>query len=176
MNDPSRSDRAREFLDAVLEAWDRNNTVLVNLVGALPPGGLQARASAGSPTVAEMLTHLHHERMVSVQENCADIQVSMPTREWDPEPDGERIQAMLRVSGRLVREAVQARALAGRAFDQDFAHPLHLIHFLTFHEGYHHGQIKLALKAAGVPLSDKEAGPLTWAVWRDRNPPAAGDA
>lgn len=172
----STSSTSAEFLEAVLEAWDRNNTVLINLVGALPAGGLQARAGAGSPTVAEMLTHLHHERMVSVQENCAEIQVATPAREWDPEPDAERIQAMLRVSGRLVREAVQARALSGRALDRDFAHPLHLIHFLTFHDGYHHGQIKLALKAAGIPLSDKEAGPLTWAVWRKRKAPAAGDA
>lgn len=69
MNDPSTSDRSTEFLDAVLDAWERNNTALINLVGAIPPGGLEARAAPGSPTVAEMLTHLHHERMVSVQEN-----------------------------------------------------------------------------------------------------------
>jgi hypothetical protein len=116
-----------------------------------------------------MLTHLHHERMVSVQENCPEIQVAVPAREWDPEPNPERIKEMLGVSGRLVREAVRARSLSGQALDQDFAHPPHLINFLTFHDGYHHGQIKLALKAAGVPLSDKEVGPLTWAVWRERN-------
>jgi uncharacterized damage-inducible protein DinB len=162
------SREATEFLDAVLEAWDRNNAVLINLVRALPAGGLQARAGAGSPTVAEMVTHLHHERMVSVQENCPEIQVDLPAREWDPEPDPERIEAMLQASGRLVRRAVQERSLAGRALDRDFAHPLHLIHFLTFHDGYHHGQIKLALKAAGIPLSDEEVGPLTWAVWRRR--------
>ncbi len=32
-------------------------------------------------------------------------------------------------------------------------------------EGYHHGQIKLALKLTGRPLTDEEAGPLTWDVW-----------
>ena len=30
---------------------------------------------------------------------------------------------------------------------------------------YHHGQIKLALKASGRPLTDEEAGGLTWGVW-----------
>lgn len=70
--------------------------------------------------------------------------------------------------GRLVREAVQGRAQSGEPLERDFAHPLHLIHFLIFHEGYHHGQIKLALKAVGRPLSDEAAGPLTWAVWRER--------
>ena len=31
--------------------------------------------------------------------------------------------------------------------------------------GYHHGQIKLALKLAGQPMSDDEAGPVSWYVW-----------
>jgi hypothetical protein len=37
--------------------------VLVNLLRAIPAGGLDARAMAGSPTIAEMSGHLHHERM-----------------------------------------------------------------------------------------------------------------
>lgn len=65
-----------------------------------------------------------------------------------------------------VRDAVRARVEADRALDQDFAHPVQLLLFLIFHEGYHHGQIKLALKAAGCPIPDAEAGPLTWDVWR----------
>jgi hypothetical protein len=36
---------------------------------------------------------------------------------------------------------------------------------MIWHEGYHHGQIKLVLKLAGMPLSNKEAGPGTWGVW-----------
>ena len=33
------------------------------------------------------------------------------------------------------------------------------------HEGYHLGQMKLALKLAGRHMTDEEAGPLTWDVW-----------
>ena len=55
-----------------------------------------------------------------------------------------------------------------RALDQDLAHPVQLVPFLIFHEGYHHGQIKLALKAAGCPILDDDAGPLVWDVWRTR--------
>jgi len=35
----------------------------------------------------------------------------------------------------------------------------------VWHEGYHHGQIKLALKIAGQPFDDEEIGPVTWDVW-----------
>jgi uncharacterized damage-inducible protein DinB len=156
------------MLDAILDAWDRNNLVLLNLVGAIPEGGLAARAMEGSPTVGAMLTHLHHERMVSVLENAPECAGQVPDREWDPEPDPRRIARMLTESGTRVRDAVKGRVESDRPLDRDFRHPVHLLQFLIFHEGYHHGQIKLALKAAGCPIADDQAGPLTWDVWRAR--------
>ena len=45
---------------------------------------------AGSPTVAEMFTHMHHERMVSVLENVPESAVVVPDKEWNHEPDVER--------------------------------------------------------------------------------------
>ena len=66
------------LLDAVLDSWDRSNVALINLLRAIPPGGLDARAMAGSPTVAEMFTHMHHERMVSVLENVPESAVVVP--------------------------------------------------------------------------------------------------
>ncbi len=162
------TEQGQRLFDAVLDAWDRSNVALVNLLRAIPAGGLDARAMAGSPTVAEMLTHAHHERMVSVLENVPESEVVVPAEEWSRERDAERIALMLSESGRRVREAVIARIEADRPLDKDFAHPIQLLQFLIFHEGYHHGQIKLALKAAGCPIADAVAGPLTWAVWRAR--------
>jgi len=49
--------------------------------------------------------------------------------------------------------------------NQHYDHPLLMLQHLIWHEGYHHGQIKLALKLAGRPLSDDDAGPVTWDVW-----------
>lgn len=160
--------RGQRLLDALLDSWDRNNVVLVNLLRAIPEGGLDARAMAGSPTVGEMFTHMHHERMVSVLENAPECAGQVPEKEWNPERDPERIARMLGESGRRVRDAVKGRVEADRSLDQDFAHPIQLLQFLIFHEGYHHGQIKLALKAAGCPMADAAAGPLTWHVWRRR--------
>jgi hypothetical protein len=54
----------QRLLEALLDSWDRNNTILINLLRALPEGGLEARAMDGSPSVSEMFTHIHHERMV----------------------------------------------------------------------------------------------------------------
>ena len=160
--------RGRRTLAAILDSWDRSNVALINLLRAIPNGGLDARAMAGSPTVAEMFTHMHHERMVSVLENVPECAGPVPAQEWQHEPDAERIAQMLLESGRRVREAVQRRVDAERDLDRDFAHPTQLLQFLIFHEGYHHGQIKLALKAAGCQIADEVVGTRIWDVWRAR--------
>jgi hypothetical protein len=49
----------QSLLDALLDSWDRNNTILLNLLSALPEGGLEARSLGGSPSVAELFTHIH---------------------------------------------------------------------------------------------------------------------
>jgi uncharacterized damage-inducible protein DinB len=44
-----------------------------------------------------------------------------------------------------------------------------MLQHMIWHEGYHHGQIKLALKAAGQPLDDRAIGQVTWRVWMDKS-------
>ena len=46
-----------------------------------------------------------------------------------------------------------------------YDHPILLLQHMIWHEGYHHGQMKLALKVAGLPMTDEEVGPVTWDVW-----------
>ena len=158
-------------LDAVLDSWDRHNTILLNLLRALPDGGLEASAMAGSPSVSSMFTHMLHERLVSVVENAPECAGPVPEHEWVGERDPHRLAQMLEESARVVRDAVKGRVETGRDLDLHFDHPVLLLQLLIFHEGYHHGQIKLALKAAGCPITDDEAGPLTWDVWRRKKRP-----
>src|SRR5262245_37740464 len=156
----------QRLLEALLDSWDRNNTILLNLLRTLPEGGLEARAMDGSPSVSEMFTHIHHERMISVFENAPEFAGNVPEKEWMVELDPDRIARMLDESGRRVRDAVKNRVETGRELDIHYDHPILLIQLLIFHEAYHHGQIKLALKTAGRPMSDNEAGPATWGVWK----------
>lgn len=157
-----------EVLEAVFDGWERHNRALVNLIRAVPAGGLAARAMPTSPSVGAMCTHMHHERLVSVQENAPECAGELPPAEWAPATDAAQVAAMLDESAARVREAVRRRLAEGRAFDLDFAHPVQLLLFLIFHEGYHHGQIKLALKAAGATVPDEVIGERVWDVWRGR--------
>ena len=158
------------LLEALLDSWDRNNTILVNLLRALPEGGLDAKAIEDSPTVAEMFTHIHYVRLVLVSEDAPDFATSLPDKEWVAEQDRNRIAQMLNQSAKIVRDALTNRIETQREMDVHYDHPILFLQHMIWHEGYHHGQIKLALKRAGRPLSDDDAGPVTWDVWMDKNP------
>ena len=75
---------------------------------------------------------------------------------------------MLNESAAAVRDAVRGRVEAGRPMDTHYDHPILMLQHLIWHEGYHHGQIKLALKQAGHPVSDDDAGLVTWDLWMEK--------
>jgi len=154
----------QDLLEALLDSWDRNNTILLNLLRALPEGGLEARAMEGSPSVAQLFTHIHFVRLVFVFEDAPEFARKLPKEEWVAERDRGRMAQMLKDSAKAVWDAVKSRVEAVRDMNLHYDHPILLLQHMVWHEGYHHVQIKLALKMAGRPRSDEEAGPLTWAL------------
>jgi uncharacterized damage-inducible protein DinB len=156
------------LLDTLLDSWDRNNTILVNLLRAIPNASLEVRALQGSPSVAELFGHIHYVRLVFVSEDAPELAVDVPEHEWAAEPDPGRMAQLLNDSAKAVRDAVKSRVEASREMDVHYDHPILLLQHMIWHEGYHHGQIKLALKLSGQPMSDEEAGPRTWRVWMNK--------
>jgi uncharacterized damage-inducible protein DinB len=163
--------RNESLLEALLNSWDRNNTILVNLLHALPPGSLEARAMEGSPSVAQMFNHIHHVRLVFVSEDAPEFskEKELRRKEWAIEQDAQRIAELLNHSARVVRDAVKNKIESAAEMDLHYDHPVLFLQHMIWHEGYHHGQIKLALKLAGCPISNEQAGPLTWRVWMNKS-------
>lgn len=156
------------LLDAVLDSWRRNNVILVNLLRALPEGAMDLRAVAGSWTVHELFMHMHFCRLLFVRENAPEFAAPLPEGEWRSERDRDRVAAMLDHSAQVLGDAVRGRVVSGQPMDRDYDHPVLLMQHFVWHEGYHHGQIKLALKADGRPFDDEEIGRVTWDVWLDK--------
>jgi uncharacterized damage-inducible protein DinB len=164
---PDASDQP--LLEALLDSWDRNNTILVNLLRALPEGGLETKSMDGSPSIAELFTHIHYVRLVFVFEDAPEFAKKLPEEEWLAERDPARIAQMLNESAKAVRDAVKSRVQAGQEMNLHYDHPILLLQHMLWHEGYHHGQVKLALKLTGRPITNEKAGPLTWGVWMRKN-------
>ena len=157
------------LLDAILDSWDRNNTILVNLLRVVPKGGLEAKAMQDGPSVAQMFTHMHYVRLVFISEDAPDFAHAVPVNEWVTEHNADRIAQMLNESAEAVRKVVQNRVESGREMKVHYDHPILFLQHMIWHEGYHHGQIKLALKLAGTPITNEEAGPVTWSIWMRKN-------
>lgn len=160
--------RNQDLLQSLLDSWDRNNTILVNLLRAVPKDGLEARAMRGSPSVAQMFTHIHYVRLVFVSEDVPECAIDVPNGEWEAQLDPDRLAQMLNESAKVVREAVASRMKTGQEMNLHFDHPILFLQHMIWHEGYHHGQIKLALKLTGRAISDDEVGRGTWGVWMDK--------
>jgi hypothetical protein len=80
----------QSLLEALLDSWDRNNAILVNLLRAVPEGGLGVRAMEGGPSVSELFTHMHYVRLVFVLEDAPEFARKMPEEEWAGERDPGR--------------------------------------------------------------------------------------
>jgi uncharacterized damage-inducible protein DinB len=158
----------QRLLAALLDSWDRNNAILVNLLRTVPEDRLDTRAMEDSPSVAELFAHIHYVRLVFVLEDAPEFAKPMPKEEWAAEPDRSRMAQQLDDSAKTVRDAVKSRLEAGREMDLHYDHPILLLQHMIWHEGYHHGQIKLALKLAGHPITDEEAGPISWGIWMNK--------
>src|SRR6267142_495715 len=105
----------QRLLEDLLDSWDRNNTIMVNLLRALPEGGLEARAMEGSPSIAEGFTHIHYLRLVFVLEDAPEFTRSLPEEEWAAERDRDRIAQMLNFSGKVLRDAVRNGVESGQS-------------------------------------------------------------
>jgi uncharacterized damage-inducible protein DinB len=161
-------DSESNLLEIILDSWDRNNRILVNLLRALPEGALTARVAHGSPTVAEMFTHMHFCRLIVLSEDVPECAQPLPEREWIQEGNRDRIAEELERSAVAVRHAVENRIRSGQEMNLHYDHPLLFLQHMIWHDGYHHGQIKLALKVTGQSFDDEAIGPLTWDIWMDK--------
>jgi uncharacterized damage-inducible protein DinB len=161
-------DTNNELLDAILDSWDRNNTILINLLRLVPAELMVLRGTATSQTLGELFTHIHYCRLVFVFEDAPEIVPVEPKGAGAVEPDRDRLVQKLNESSAAVREAVRSRMASARAMDRHYDHPILMLQHFIWHEGYHHGQIKLILKQNGQAIEDEAAGDVTWDVWMDK--------
>jgi uncharacterized damage-inducible protein DinB len=152
-------------LDAVLDSWDRNNDILLGLLRVLPGDALKVRAAMDSPSVGQMFHHMHFVRLVFLEEDAPEFAQALPDAEWSDTSNAAQLERMLGESAAAVREAVRAKLVSGGEMAMHYDHPVLFLQHMIWHEGYHQGQIKLALKLAGCPVNDEVAGPVTWDVW-----------
>ena len=82
----------RDFFGfALLDSWDRNNRIVVNLLRLIRDEHFDTRPVQGSPSIAELFMHLHYVRLVFVFEDAPEFGKALPVDEWEPERDRRRM-------------------------------------------------------------------------------------
>src|SRR5260370_36641261 len=123
----------QSLLEALLDSWARNNTILLNLLHALPEGGLAARVMGDRPSVAQLFTHIHYLRLVFISEDAPEFARDLPEEEWMDERDPDRLRQMLNDSAKAVPGAVRSRVEAGQDMNLHYDHPILLLHHMIWH-------------------------------------------
>ena len=100
----------QSLLEALLDSWDRNNIILLNLLRALPEGGLEARVMEGSPSVAELFTHIHYVRLVFISEDAPEFARDLPEEEWMDERDSDPLAQKRVRHPSVIRSRVKDKA------------------------------------------------------------------
>jgi uncharacterized damage-inducible protein DinB len=154
-----------QAIAVILESWDRNQTVLLNLLHHLTPEQLGAKALENSFSIAVHFAHIQHVRtdwLFSVASGVATLPSLFKEQAgtWVAEQDPAIIKDSLTASAQAVREVV----LVG-ADIPIYSHPIHFLQHMLWHEGYHFGQMMLALKAFGTPIDDPTSDKLIWDIW-----------
>jgi uncharacterized damage-inducible protein DinB len=157
--------RDRRLLDDLLDSWDRNNRILVNLLRAIPADAMDLSPAEGSPSIGKLFWHMNYCRQVFVAEDAPELSTLVDTGHSEGVSDAGQLAEMLDESAKAVREAVKNRVETGRPMEKHYDYPILMLQHMIWHEGYHHGQVKLTLKMAGKPITNEQASPLTWGVW-----------
>lgn len=155
------------LLEALLDSFQRNNTILLNLLRALPEGGMEARVMEGSPSVGEQFAHMQNTRLFWLQQVAPELVEGLPQHFHQEGHD--RLAALLNESARAICNTVKKHLETGQPMKGGHAsydHPVLFLQHMLWHEGYHFGQIKLALKAAGHVWSDEQEEKVVWSLWR----------
>ncbi len=83
----------QDLLEALLDSWDRSNTILLNLLRLVPEDAFEVKATKDSPSVAQMFTHIAYVRLVFVSEDAPEFAREMPEKEWVDERDARSHRA-----------------------------------------------------------------------------------
>ncbi len=161
-----------DLLEALLESWDRNNNILTNLVKSLPQGSLDLRPSETSWPVAVHLSHIHETRLYWLGMAAPEFEhgvaqlFQVEGDKWIAERDLDKVVAGLEASRKAVRDAVRAHIEADTATLGPYSHPVQFLQHMFWHEGYHYGQLMLALKPLEYASSNNWQDANIWSVWR----------
>lgn len=150
--------------ESILDALTTSNRVSLYILASITPHALAATAGGKGRSVGSMFAHLHNSRLMWLDAAAKDLAAGVSKVEKVDTGDRDLLARSLEASGEAMAELVR-RALAGKRITGFKRSPAAFVGYLVAHDGYHWGEIGIALNQGGVPLDRTVAyGMWEWGV------------
>ncbi|MBS1708629.1 MAG: hypothetical protein JSS65_07905 [Armatimonadetes bacterium] len=162
-----------DVFEAVVESWDRQARIIDSLAELVTDKNRKVTPGEERLELDMQLCHIHGCRKGWLKQSSpqhlqglgmAMVQVSED--DWQPNPDLNIIREQVKLSAKAVRDAFTDAVAAGKETLEPYDHPVLFLQHMLWHEGWHAGQIILALRNAGEEPTEEWEEKHIWELWR----------
>ena len=146
------------MIEELVETWEINNRACLRLLTDLTPEQVAAPLNKGK-VVGAQFAHIHNVRLMWLKASAPDLNEGMVNLE--PGATTAEIGSAFNVSGGRMSELIRRAETPGGRIKGFKPHAAAFVGYLCAHEAFHRAHAELALRQAGMPVSDKTA----YALW-----------
>lgn len=161
------------LIDQLLDSWDRQCLIVESVASLVTPETKGFKPVPGGWALDRQLAHIHNVRSFWVSQVAPQFAETLPRFGVDEAGDVtaplEEIVVALGQSQIAVREVVASGIASGGPLTGEhvtYDNAALLLQHMIWHEGWHVGQIFLALRLNGHEPAEEWEEPNVWGRWR----------
>ena len=145
-------------MEPLLDSWDINARLNVYLLEAISDEQLSIKLEKGK-TVLGNFTHSHNVRLMWLKSGAQDLLEGVA--KLDDKTDRETLLRELALSSQAIRTMIERAETPDGRVKGFKPHVTAFVGYMVAHEAFHRTCVEIALRQAGLPLSDKVA----YGIW-----------
>lgn len=144
----------------LVETWRIHSRIGLYLLEGIAAEAFAVGKPEKGRSFGQMFAHIHSVRLTWLKASAADLWQPLPRIKRGDPLERERLRQALTASGAAVAALFERGAAAGKIKGFGGSVPAFL-GYLIAHESYHFGEIGVALREAGFPLSQE----IAYGLW-----------